>query len=62
MNNMIIFVFMTIMNALLFIGLAMLAWFMWTEENEKSLAVLTACLAITACAFLEYLFVGGLIS
>ena len=41
LNNTVIFVFLTILNVMLFIALSMFARLMWTEE-EKGLSVLMA--------------------
>lgn len=60
LNNTVIFVFLTILNVMLFIALSMFARLMWTEE-EKGLSVLMACLAITSLSFIEYVLIGGLI-
>lgn len=60
MNNTVIFVFMTILNVMLFIALSMYARYMWTEK-EKGISVLMTCMAITALSFIEYLLIGGLI-
>ena len=60
LNNTVIFVFLTILNVMLFIALSMFARLMWTEE-EKGMSVLMACLAITSLSFIEYMLIGGLI-